>query len=40
MPTIKQIKDELKRQKIKGITGKNKTQLLAMLPKTGAGIGD
>ena len=40
MPTVKEIKSELKRQNIKGITGKNKTQLLAMLPKTGAGIGD
>ena len=39
MPTVKEIKSELKRLKIKGITGKNKTQLLAMLPKTGAGIG-
>ena len=39
MPTIKQIKDELKRQKIKGVSGKNKAQLLAMLPKSGAGIG-
>jgi hypothetical protein len=40
MPTVKEIKSELKRLKIKGITGKNKTQLLAMLPKNGAGIGD
>ena len=40
MPTVKQIKSELKRLKIKGVTGKNKAQLLAMLPKTGAGITD
>ena len=40
MVTVKQIKAELKRLKIKGVTGKNKAQLLAMLPKTGAGIGD
>lgn len=31
MPTIAQIKAELKAKKIKGITGKNKAQLLAML---------
>ncbi len=39
MPTIKQIKSELKRLKIKGETGKNKSELLAMLPKNGVGIG-
>jgi uncharacterized phage-associated protein len=31
MPTIKEIKKELKAKGIKGITGKNKTELLAML---------
>ena len=40
MPTVKEIKTELKRLKIKGVTGKNKTQLLAMLPKNVTGIGD
>ena len=39
MLTVKEIKSELKRLKIKGISGKNKAQLLAMLPKTGTGIG-
>jgi len=36
--TIKSIKAELKRLKIKGITGKTKAQLMAMLPKEGAGL--
>ena len=31
MPTIKELKVELKAKGIKGITGKNKTELLAML---------
>jgi hypothetical protein len=31
MPTVKEIKEELKAKGIKGITGKNKTELLAML---------
>lgn len=31
MPTIKELKAEIKSKGIKGITGKNKTQLLAML---------
>ena len=40
MVTVKEIKSELKRLKIKGISRKNKAQLLAMLPKTGGGITD
>lgn len=35
MPTVKEIKAELKRLKIKGISGKNKSQLMAMMPKEG-----
>lgn len=33
MPTVKEIKAELKTLKIKGVTGKTKAQLVAMLPE-------
>lgn len=35
MPTIKELKAELKARKIKGITGKKKAELEAMLAKAG-----